>query len=148
MTDKPRKRSNEDHPLADGDSPPSPGACVATTQYGRPCQNPAQPSKTVCWSHDPENASQRVRNARAGGRAAHSPTSLEIGELKGELKALIREVKDGKVAPGVAAVITQLANTIIRAIEQDRRVRETEEIEERLAALEARTDSEAGREAA
>ena len=50
--------------------------------------------------------------------------------------------------PGVATVITQLANTIIRAIEQDRKVRETEEIEERLAALEARTESDAGREAA
>ena len=46
---------------------------------------------------------------------------------------------------GVAAVITPLANTIIRAIEQDCKVRE---IEERLAALEARTDGEAGREAA
>jgi len=89
-----------------------------------------------------------VRNARTGGRAAHSPTSLEISDLKDELKELIREVKEGKVAPGVAAVITQLSNAIIRAIEQDRRVRETEEIEERIAALEARTESEAGREAA
>jgi hypothetical protein len=91
----------------------------------------------ACWSHDPENAAQRSRNARAGGRAAHSPTSLEIGDLK----ALIREVKDGKVAPGVAAVITQLANTIIRAIEQDRKVRELDEIEERLAELERRAEN-------
>jgi hypothetical protein len=48
----------------------------------------------------------------------------------------------------VAAVITQLSNTIIQAIEQDRRVRELDVIEDRLAALEARTESEAGREAA
>ena len=70
----------------------------------------------MCWHHDPENAAQRARNARAGGVAAHSPATREIGELKEELKALIREVKEGEVAPGVAAVITQLANTIIRAI--------------------------------
>jgi hypothetical protein len=76
-----------------------------------------------------------------GGWAAHSPTSLEISELKDELKALIREVKEGKVAPGVAAVITQLANTIIRAIEQDRKVRETEEMEERIAELERRAEN-------
>ena len=40
----------------------------------------------------------------------------------------------------MAAIITQLSNTIIRAIEQDRRVRELDVIEERIAALEARTD--------
>jgi hypothetical protein len=50
----------------------------------------------------------------------------------------LREVKEGKVAPGVAAIITQLANTIIRAIEQDRKVRELDEVEERLAELERR----------
>jgi hypothetical protein len=49
---------------------------------------------------------------------------------------------------GVAAVITRPSNTIIRAIEQDRKVRELDEIEERLVALEAHTDSEAAREAA
>lgn len=54
---------------------------------------------------------------------------------------LRREVKDGKVAPGVAAVITQLANVLIRGIEQDRKVRETEEIEERLAALEQKAEA-------
>jgi hypothetical protein len=86
----------------------------------------------------PQNAAQSAHNARAG--AAHSPASLEIVELKDELKALIREVKDGKVAPGVAAVITQLANTIIWAVEQDRKVRELDEIEERLADLERKIE--------
>jgi hypothetical protein len=146
MTDKPRETDEEQIP-AGGAPPTSLGACAATTQYGRPCQSPAQPGKAVCWSHDPENAVQRARNARAGGRAAHSPTSREIGELKDELKELIREVKEGKVAPGVAAVITQLSNTIIRAIEQDRKVRETEEMEERIAELEKRAEA-GGREVA
>ena len=142
MTDKPRKTPNEVRPSAGGTPPASPAACAATTQYGRPCQNPAQPGKAVCWSHDPENAARRTRNARAGGRAAHSPTSLEIAELKDELKELIREVKDGKVAPGVAAVITQLSNTIIRAIEQDRKVCETEGIVERIEDLERRASED------
>jgi hypothetical protein len=42
----------------------------------------------------------------------------------------------------VAAVITQLSNTIIRIIEQDRKVRELDEIEERLAELERRAENE------
>jgi hypothetical protein len=45
------------------------------------------------------------------------------------------------VRPDVAAVITQLSNTIIRAIEQGRKVRETEEMGERLAELERRTEN-------
>jgi len=65
-----------------------------------------------------------------------SPATREIQELKDELKRLVREVKDGEVAPNVASVITQLANTLLRAIEPDRRVRELDEVEERLAALE------------
>ena len=43
--------------------------------------------------------------------------------------------------PGVAAVITQLSNTTVRAMEQDRRVRELDEIEERLAELERRAEN-------
>lgn len=131
-----------------GGSPlPRPATCRSTTQYGRPCQNPAPPGKDVCWSHDPENAERRSRNARAGGRAVHSPTTLEIGDLKDELRALVRDVKDGVVPPGVGAVLNQLLNSMLRAIEQDRKMRETEDLEERLAALEGGRDG-TGREAA
>ena len=133
---------------AGGPPLPRPGTCRSTTKYGRPCQNPAQPGKDVCWSHDPVNTTQRAKNARAGGVAAHSPGTAEIAELKDELKALVREVKAGEVAPGVATVITQLSNVILRAIEQDRKVRETEELEERLAALEGRGDGSSSQPAA
>ena len=141
-------KNAEDAPRAGwGDSLPT-NACSVTTKYGRPCQNPAQSGKDVCWSHDPENATQRAKNARSGGRAVHSPGTTEIAELKDELKALVREVKAGEVAPGVATVITQLSNVILRAVEQDRKVRETEELEERLAALEGRGNGSFARPAA
>ena len=132
------------HGPADGTPLPRPGTCRSTTQYGRLCQNPARPGRDACWSHDPENAAQRAKNARAGGRAVHSPGTTEIAELK----ALVREVKAGEVAPGVATVITQLSNVILRAIEQDRKIKETEELEERLAALEGRGDGSSARPAA
>ena len=138
---------NEEHTPAGGSSP-SPGVCTATTQYGRPCQNPAHPGKSVCWTHDPENATQRVRNARAGGVAVHSPATHEIGELKEELKALIREVKDGEITPGVASVITQLANVLLRGIEQQRKVKESEELEARIEELERRAEGGYQRQAA
>ena len=115
-----------------------PHLCRAMTKYGRPCQNAPLPGKEECYSHspDPEHVARRVRNARARSYAAHSPGTTEIAELKDELKALVREVKAGEVAPGVATVITQLSNVILQAIEQDRKTREIEEHGERLAALE------------
>lgn len=113
-----------------------PETCSATTQYGRRCQKPPQPGKEVCWSHDCENAEARKRLARAGGVAAHSPAAFEIQELKEELRGLAADVKEGKVSPGVGTVLNQLLNTILRAIAEERKVRETEELEERIARLE------------
>jgi hypothetical protein len=126
---------------ADGIFPSAPKLCTATTQYGRPCRHQPQPGKDVCWSHDPENAAQRVRNARAGGLAVHSPASIELQELKDELKALIRDVKDGKTPPNVASVLAQLFNVLLRGVEQDRRIRELDDIEERLHQIEERTEA-------
>jgi hypothetical protein len=45
-------------------------------------------------------------------------------------------VLSGDVLPGVGAVANQLINTRLRAIEQERKNRETEELAERLALLE------------
>ncbi len=136
--------------VGDGTSPTPPREvlCTGTTKYGRPCPNAPQAGEPYCWHHDPELAERRSRNARAGGRAVHSPATLEIGELKDELKALARDVKEGKVTPAMGTVLNQICNTIIRAVEQERKVRETEEFEERLAALEGRRDGSSARAAA
>ena len=121
-------------------TPPRGNLCAGTTKYGRPCPNAPQPDNDVCWHHDPELAERRSRNARAGGRAVHSPVTLEIQELKDELRSLIRKVKEGTMASGPASVITQLSNVLLRAIETERKIRETEDLEERLAALERGRD--------
>ena len=42
----------------------------------------------------------------------------------------------GELETGPAAVANQLINTRLRAIEQERKVKETEELEERMEALE------------
>ena len=121
-------------------TPPRGNLCAGTTKYGRPCPNAPQPDNDVCWHHDPELAERRSRNARAGGRAVHSPATLEISELKDELRALVRDVKDGAVAPGVGSVLNQLLNSMLRAVETERKVRETEELAERVEELERRRD--------
>ncbi|MDP9458528.1 MAG: hypothetical protein M3Q60_22750 [Actinomycetota bacterium] len=119
-----------------------PRLCRATTKYGRPCQNAPLPGKEECYSHspEPEHVAQRAKNARAGSHAAHSPGTTEIQELKDELKALVRDVKDGTVLPGVGAVLNQLLNSMLRAVESERKIRELDDVEERLAVLEGRRD--------
>jgi hypothetical protein len=45
-------------------------------------------------------------------------------------------VLSGEIATGVAAVANQLMNTRLRAVELQRKVKETEEFEERIETLE------------
>jgi hypothetical protein len=47
-------------------------------------------------------------------------------------------VLSGELQTGQAAVANQLINTRLRAIEQERKVKEAEELEARIEALEAR----------
>jgi hypothetical protein len=51
-------------------------------------------------------------------------------------KDLAADVLEGRVDRGRAAVANQLYNTLIRAVEQERKLRELEEIAARLEALE------------
>ena len=58
------------------------------------------------------------------------------GELKKRIRSLAAEVLDGTADRGRAAVANQLYNTLIRAVEQERKMREMGELAERLGALE------------
>jgi hypothetical protein len=49
---------------------------------------------------------------------------------------LTERVLDGSLLPGPAAVANQLINTRLKAIEQERKNKETEDLEERLIRLE------------
>jgi hypothetical protein len=52
------------------------------------------------------------------------------------LEDLTEQVLSGELPTGAAAVENQLINTRLRAIETERKVKETEELEERMEALE------------
>jgi hypothetical protein len=54
-------------------------------------------------------------------------------------------VLSGELLPGPAAVANQLINTRLRAIEQERKNKETEELEARIEALERRGGMKAWR---
>ena len=118
--------------------------CTAITKNGSRCSKDAEPGSALCWSHNPANEEERRRIASRGGRAStavlaerRGPAAQEIRELKDELRTLARDVKEGEVPP-VGTALNQIYNTLLRAMDQERRTRETVELEERLAALEER----------
>jgi hypothetical protein len=108
--------------------------CTATKRDGSPCTLPANGQHGLCWAHDPKNAERRRRGASRGGKAK---AQREITALKKQLEELAEDVLAGRVERGTAAVVNQLLNTKLRAIELERKIREQDELLERLEVLEA-----------
>jgi hypothetical protein len=107
--------------------------CRATKASGDPCKAPATGPHGYCWAHDPANAEQRSRMA---SKAARSKPNRELPSIKALLEDLTERVLSGDLETSRAAVANQLVNTRLRAIEQERKMRELEELAERLEALE------------
>jgi len=69
-------------------------------------------------------------------KAARSKPNRELPSIKALLEDLTERVLSGELATGQAAVANQLINTRLRAIEAERKIKETEELATRLEALE------------
>jgi uncharacterized protein (DUF1501 family) len=110
--------------------------CSAITKGGSRCKLDATPGSNYCWNHAPENAEARSRRARRGGKARGAS---EMAELKREIRRVIEAVDSGETERGVGAVLFQGFNTLLKAVETERRIAEQEEVLERIAALEEST---------
>jgi hypothetical protein len=108
--------------------------CAGIKRDGGRCTVVVGPRATYCYSHDPRRAEQRKRNASRGGRSKGGGS--EIADLKAQLRTLAADVLSGEVGRSEAAVVNQILNTRARLIELERKMREQEELEERLEALE------------
>ena len=91
------------------------------------------PSQTHCYQHDPKRAEDRRRNASRGGR---SKGNQRLAKLDKQLEDLAADALAGEVERGVASVVNQIINSRLRAVEIERKIREAEELEARLEALE------------
>jgi len=107
--------------------------CAGIRRDGGRCAVVVGPGQSHCYAHDPHRSHERKRNASRGGR---SRGKGELGELKRRIRSLATEVLNGTAERGQAAVANQLYNTLIRAIEQERKQRELEELAGRLEAVE------------
>ena len=107
--------------------------CAGIKRDGGRCAVVVGPGKDHCYAHDPDRENERKRNASRGGK---SKGTGELPDLKRQLKDLATDVLKGEVDRGAAAVVNQILNTVIKAIEQERKQRELEEMAQRLEALE------------
>ena len=107
--------------------------CQGIKRDGGRCTASVSPGGEWCFNHDPARSEERRRNASRAGR---SKPSRELADLKTQLQDLTDQVLAGELETGRAAVANQLINTRLRAIELERKIREQEEVLERLEALE------------
>ena len=107
--------------------------CAAITKAGVRCKLDAT-NGSYCWSHAPENEEARRKRGRKGGKASGASA---LSETKREIRNVIEGVLDGSIERGKGAVAFQGFNALLKAVEVERRIREQEELEERLARLES-----------
>jgi hypothetical protein len=118
--------------------------CAFVKPDGERCQRIVSSTATYCYSHDPSKAEERKRIAkqggRKGGRGREKPLSEEVGEIKGRLRGLCAGVltddPEKRVEKGTAIVLNQILNTLLRAVELERKAHESEELEGRLEEIE------------
>lgn len=114
--------------------------CEATKANGERCKVAAMPGASTCWGHDPAKAEQRRAIARKGGQTGGQgrPAShTELAELRTLLKGLTGAALKGTYERGTVAVVNQVIQSRLRLVEVERRLYEQDELEARLAALEA-----------
>lgn len=112
--------------------------CLGTKRDNSPCTVAVEPPQAYCWWHDPANAEQRKQAASRGGkRAGRGRPQVELADIKQRLSDLADHVLDGTIDKGKGAVVSQVLNVYLRALSVELKVREQEEILERVAELEA-----------
>jgi hypothetical protein len=107
--------------------------CAGLKRDGAWCTQSVRPGEEWCYNHDPGRAEER---RRAASKAGQSKPSREIRDLKKQLTGLARDVLEGRVERGTAAVVNQILNSRARLIELERKIAEQEQILGRIERLE------------
>jgi len=111
--------------------------CSAIKANGERCKGIAATGSDYCPAHDPARADARTRAAsKAAKSRSATVTEIDITTIKEALKYLYDAVLEGRVERSAAAVASQIVNTQLRAVELERRIREQENLEDRLDDLE------------
>ena len=119
--------------------------CAGITAAGDRCKAEAIPGEQWCWNHHPDHEQARRRRASKGGKSGgRGRPAVQLKDVKALLEDLTERVLAGELQTGPAAVANQLLNTRLRAIEMERKIKETEELEARIGALERAAEGRKG----
>jgi len=107
--------------------------CRGAKRDGSRCTVAVHPPQIYCWWHAPENSAKRQKAAARGGKGK---AGRAVKKMHALLEDLTKRVIDGELETSRGAVANQLIGTRIRLFEYERRLKELEEFEERIQALE------------
>lgn len=115
--------------------------CLGRNKAGGPCAARVLPGSGFCQWHAPEMAAQRRAWSAQGGRnranSQRARKSLEgeamtTDEVLGLLSRTLRKLEAGGIEPGLGTATATVAKALIS-------IRQSSELEDRLAELEARS---------
>jgi hypothetical protein len=116
--------------------------CKALKVGGGRCSRMALGGSDHCWSHSTDTAEERRRFASAGGKARSRRPADELSKIKSDIKTVTAAVLRGGIDPeartidrGTAAVLFQGFNTLLRAVETERKLNGQRELEEQIEDL-------------
>jgi hypothetical protein len=107
--------------------------CAGFKANGEQCSHIVAVPQQYCYAHSPEHKEQR---RAAASKAAKSRSGSELCQVRSMLRRLADDVLDGSVDRADGSVAAQILGVYLRAVELERKVKESEEFEARLAALE------------
>jgi hypothetical protein len=124
---------------------------VATCSYLMPhggrCRAAPMKGQAWCYVHHPDLEAKRQEASRRGGRRAGRgrPAAgvAEIAEIKSAIRGVIDGVAAGTVENG--AILFMGYNTLLRAVEVGRKVKDQDELDARIAELEGYASKRDGR---
>jgi hypothetical protein len=119
--------------------------CSGIRADGGRCGAQAIRGSEHCVNHHPDYEDARRRsNSKGGKRGGRGRPQAQLADVKALLEDLTEQVLSGELETSRAAVANQLINTRLRAIETERKIKETEDLENRIEALETKTMASKG----
>ena len=101
--------------------------CAGIRRDGGRCTALVNGSQEYCYQHDPDQAARRKAASSKAAKARHKKDP-EISELNRRVREVLDDVLSGEVDRADASVFFQGAGVLIRGLEQQRKIRETEEL--------------------
>lgn len=122
--------------------------CSAKTKTGKPCQGFAVHGSTYCFTHEPNRATDRARAHSKGGKARQGRAVGSVGKAPAATVTIASVGDVLKVIEGAINDCLRLENSISRAralgglAGAALKAFEVSELEQRIAALEARLEGQ------